>query len=202
MFPGLGVLSLPNAYIAVQRAIGADRLRYICIDELRLAPGDVVLDVGCGPAYYLHKLAPGVKYVGYDTSERYIQYARKRFSRDGIDFRCGIFSPEAHGSAPDFTAVMLMGVLHHLSDTECKELLAAIRGTLASNGRVISLDTCFTEGAGATSRWMAEHDRGKFVRTPEGFSSLAGEFFTDVAGKTLDGITRVPSSFWVMQMRP
>jgi len=63
MFPGLGVLSLPNAYIAVQRALGADRLRYICIDELRLTPGDVVLDVGCGPAYYLHKLPPGVKYV-------------------------------------------------------------------------------------------------------------------------------------------
>ena len=201
MFPGLGVHSLPNAYIAVQRALGADRLRYICIDELRLTPGDVVLDVGCGPAYYLHKLPPGVKYVGYDTSERYIQYARKRFSRAGVDFRCGIFSPEAHGSAPDFTAVMLMGVLHHLSDAECKELLAAIRGTLASNGRVISLDTCTTEGVGAMSRWMAEHDRGKFVRTPEGFSSLAGEFFTDVAGKTLDGITRVPSSFWVMQMR-
>lgn len=201
MFPGLGLLSSPNAYIAVQRAVGADRLRYICIDELGLTPGDVVLDVGCGPAYYLHKLPPGVKYVGYDTSERYIEYARKRFARDGVDFRCGIFSPEAHGSAPDFTAVMLMGVLHHLSDTECKELLAAIRGTLASNGRVISLDTCFAEGVGPVSRWMAEHDRGEFVRTPESFTSLAGEFFTDVAGKTLDGITRVPSSFWVMQMR-
>jgi len=201
MFPGLGLLSSPTAYIAVQRAVGADRLRYICIDELGLTPGDVVLDVGCGPAYYLHKLAPGIKYTGYDTSERYIQYARKRFGRDGVDFRCDIFSPEAHGSAPDFTAVMLMGVLHHLSDAECKELLATIRGTLASNGRVISLDTCFAEGVGPVSRWMAEHDRGEYVRTPEGFSSLAGEFFTDVAGKTLDGITRVPSSFWVMQMR-
>jgi hypothetical protein len=94
-----------------------------------------------------------------------------------------------------------MGVLHHLSDAECKGLLAAIRGTLAGNGRVISLDTCVTEGIGATSRWMAEHDRGKFVRTPEGFSSLASEFFADVDGKTLEGVTRVPSSFWVMQMR-
>jgi cyclopropane fatty-acyl-phospholipid synthase-like methyltransferase len=202
MFPGFGLLSLPNAYIALQRALGADRLRYICIDELRLEPGDVVLDVGCGPAYYLHKLAPGVRYVGYDTSERYIEYARKRFARDEVDFRCGIFSPEAHGSAPKFTAVMLMGVLHHLSDAECKELLAGIRETLAPSGRVISLDTCFTEGDGAVSRWMAEHDRGEFVRTPEGFTSLAGEFFADVEGKSLDGITRVPSSFWVMQMRP
>ncbi len=58
-------------YIAVQKGIGADRIRYRCLDEAELKPGDRVLDVGCGPAYYFDRL-PEVEYVGFDTSAPYV----------------------------------------------------------------------------------------------------------------------------------
>src|SRR5439155_16991053 len=48
-------------YVALQRALGADRLRYRCLDELALSDGDTVIDVGCGPAYYFNRL-PKVRY--------------------------------------------------------------------------------------------------------------------------------------------
>ena len=63
-------------YVALQRGVGADRLRYRCLDELRLADGDTVIDVGCGPAYYFARL-PKVRYFGFDTSPHYIEHARR-----------------------------------------------------------------------------------------------------------------------------
>jgi hypothetical protein len=33
-------------YLALQKGIGADRVRYRCLDEAELKPGDRVLDVG------------------------------------------------------------------------------------------------------------------------------------------------------------
>jgi hypothetical protein len=45
------------AYIARQRVVGADRSQHRCIEEVGLASGDIVVDVGCGPAYYLDRLS-------------------------------------------------------------------------------------------------------------------------------------------------
>ena len=57
-----GLLGHVPLYVALQRGVGADRLRYRCLDELDLQPGQVVLDVGCGPAYYMERLPRGVRY--------------------------------------------------------------------------------------------------------------------------------------------
>jgi SAM-dependent methyltransferase len=202
VFPGLGLLSFPQAYIAFQRAIGADRLRYLCIDRLCLAPGDLVLDVGCGPGYYLPRLPRGVRYIGYDTSWHYIRYARRHYSRNDTFFRHGTFDSGTGDTPVKFTAALLMGVLHHLSDDECRGLLKAISGVLMDNGCVISVDSCFVPEGRTVSRWMAQSDRGKFIRAPDEFNSLADGAFTSVTGDLLSGVTRVPCNYWIMSMRP
>ena len=79
-------------YLALQKGIGADRIRYRCLDEAELKPGDRILDVGCGPAYYFDRL-PEVSYVGFDTSAPYIAYARKRYGDRG-EFRCEVLTEE------------------------------------------------------------------------------------------------------------
>ena len=48
------------------------------MEELGLAPGMRVLDVGCGPGRHAHALArAGVEVVGVDISERFIDLARQ-----------------------------------------------------------------------------------------------------------------------------
>jgi SAM-dependent methyltransferase len=193
------LLSHHSIYMALQRGLGADKLRYRCLDELALRPNDVVLDLGCGPAYYLGRLPEGVRYYGYDTSTRYIEHARKRWG-DEPTFHDEIFT-EAHAdSLPPINAIMMLGLLHHLSDDQCRHLLTLAARVLAPGGRVISVDPCFEPTQGRVSRWMSENDRGEYVREPEAFTALGRESFKDVDGEVLNTVTRVPTSHWMMRM--
>ncbi|MEV1287984.1 class I SAM-dependent methyltransferase [Micromonospora sp. NPDC049679] len=186
-------------YVALQRGLGADRLRYRCLDELGLAEGDTVIDVGCGPAYYFERL-PRVNYFGFDTAPRYIDWARKRWG-DRAEFRCEVFGEQHLAEIPPANAVLLLGLLHHLSDEDSRHLLRVAAKALAPGGRVIAVDTCYEPRQGRISRWMSKNDRGEYVREPEAFVALARESFTHVDGEIIDDATRIPSSFWMMRMR-
>ncbi len=192
------MLSHVSLYIALQKGVGADRVRHRCLDEAELKPGERVLDVGCGPAYYLDRL-PDVAYVGFDTSATYIDYARAKYG-DRAEFRCEILT-EAHLSQYEqFDAVLLFGLLHHLSDRDCAVLLDLAANALGPGGRVISVDPCLHAGQGRISRWMSENDRGEFVREPDAFTELARVSFDEVSVELLDTVSRVPASHHMMRM--
>ena len=185
-------------YLALQKGIGADRIRYRCLDEAELKPGDRILDVGCGPAYYFDRL-PDVSYVGFDTSAPYIAYARKRFGNRG-EFRCEVLTEGHLTELGQFDAVLLFGLLHHLSDDQCATLLDVSARALAPGGRVISCDPTLHPGQRRISRWMSENDRGEYVRRPEGFDALARASFGEVETHVLDTLSRIPTSHYMMRM--
>jgi SAM-dependent methyltransferase len=150
------------------------------MEEAELKPGERVLDVGCGPAYYLNRL-PAVDYVGFDTCKSYVKYARRR-SRGRGDFRCEFLAKEHVGELGQFDAVLLFGLLHHITDAECAALL----------------DLC--AGERRVSRWMSEHDRGAHVRRPEEYDDLASKCFDRVEGHLDDTLCRIPIALYLMRM--
>lgn len=193
------LLSYVPAYLALQRVIGADRLRYRCIEELGLRQGDTVLDIGCGPAYYFERLPQPLTYFGFDTEPRYIEWARSKWG-DRATFHLGTFDEGHAVELPPINAILLLGLLHHLSDSDSDALLALCGQVLAPGGKVIALDTCFEPSQGRISRWMSENDRGEYVREPEGFVELASARFRAVKGTIVSDVTRVPGSYWMMTM--
>ncbi|MBE1492656.1 methyltransferase domain-containing protein [Plantactinospora soyae] len=195
-----GLLGHEALYVALQKGLGADRLRYRCLDELGLTDGDTVIDVGCGPAYYFGRL-PRVRYYGFDTSEKYIAHARKRWGSDQAEFRCEVFGEQHLAEIPPVNAILLLGLLHHLSDADSRHLLQVSARALVPGGRVIAVDPTLVPGQHPVSRWMSKNDRGEYVREPEAFVALGRESFDDVDGEVVDDATRIPTSHWMMRMR-
>ena len=83
-------------------------MREECLRILATKEGHRVLDVGCGPAYYLADM-PTVDYHGFDTDARYIEHARHRFGDRG-HFYCEPFTGEQAERLGTFDRVMLMGL--------------------------------------------------------------------------------------------
>ena len=87
------LLASPHVYIALQKLIGGVAARQICLDDLHPRAGERMLDVCCGPAYYVKDL-PSLEYHGFDTDPRYIEHARA-----SVTARASTASPST-GSRP------------------------------------------------------------------------------------------------------
>jgi SAM-dependent methyltransferase len=193
------VLRSPLVYIRWQQVLGAHRLRLICLDGfLKLREGERVLDIGCGPGYILNYM-PRVAYIGFDTEPRYIEYARRQYSDRGRFF-CEHFARAHLTQFAPFDAVMLFGILHHLDDVVAGNLFSVLADGLAPNGRIVTLDPCFTAGQSRMSRWVAQADRGGFVRDELGYRRLGAEQFAEVEGKLVSNVCRIPSTELIMRI--
>jgi len=193
------LLSQVPLYVGLQKAVGASQLRYRCLDAAAIRPGDVVIDVGCGPAYYFQRLPQPLTYHGFDTDQKYIEWATEKFGDDG-NFHVGVFDEKAAVDLPTPDVVLLLGLLHHLSDEDSRDLLELCARILAPNGRVVTVDTAFVPGQGRISRWMSENDRGEFVRTPEQFEALASPYFGSTSSEVVSGSGRIPGAYLLMTM--
>jgi SAM-dependent methyltransferase len=77
---------LGSAYLRYSFTKGTENEVSFLVDALSLAPGDRVLDVGCGPGRHAHALGRrGIEVVGVDIAERFVEVAR-RTSTPGVRF--------------------------------------------------------------------------------------------------------------------
>lgn len=192
------ILRSPLLYTGFQYLVGGARMRTVALRELALRDGERVLDLGCGPAYYRAKL-PAVDYWGFDTDRRYIRWARRYWGGRGRFFD-SVFDERQLCRVPKFDAVMLMGLLHHISDAEGESLLSLVGRALAPKGRIALLDTVVYSGQSAISRLFARNDRGEYVRTPEEYSRLGARHFEEVSGRIVGGFP-FPTECYLMTLR-
>ncbi len=159
------LLGHPIGYQLFQNANGAGKMRRILTREyIRPQSGDLVLDIGCGTADIRPYLGRSVSYTGIDMSKPYIKHNQEAYRGDpSTTFVCeNLDRYILH--APAYDIVLLMGVLHHISDDEARGLLSVLPRLLRPGGRAITMDGCYTDQLNVFERALLRHDRGKFVR--------------------------------------
>jgi SAM-dependent methyltransferase len=179
-----GLFSLlrhPPIYDTVQRLMRAEDIRVqFARDYIRAEPGDTVLDIGCGPAHLLAHL-PAVNYIGWEPNPKYVEQARQNYGARGT-FNAGLFEPNQANGLSNVDIAIVSAVLHHMTDSEAKELFSLLRKVLKPGGRVVTLDNVFVDGQNPIARLLISVDRGRHVRSPERYLGLARTSFQDVSG--------------------
>ena len=188
------ILSAAVVYDLFQRLVGADSLRRtIATDYLLVGAHHRILDIGCGTAEILQFLPDDVEYVGFDASPAYIESARTRFGRRGTFFAKLVTDADL-GTLGQFDLVMAMSVLHHLSDTEAGHVFSLGARALAAGGRMFTNDPCLMRGQSRIARAVIQRDRGRNVRSLEGYRALADPHFGQVTAVVRHDLLRIPST--------
>lgn len=192
------ILSIPSFYTFFQKIVGADYSCKTFINNyVRPNVGDRILDIGCGPADVLAYL-PQVEYIGFDASQKYINTAKKRYGTKG-KFICELVNTSNLPYESYFNIVLVMGILHHLDDSESRQLFDIAHRALKSGGRLIAIEPCFTENQSPCAKWIISKDRGQNVRNEKGYRELANNLFTNTSYNIRQDLLRIPYTHIIIE---
>jgi SAM-dependent methyltransferase len=159
-----------------------------------------LFDIGCGPGHIVPYIPLGIEYIGFDTDARYIDYANRQFGS-----RAHFVSQPFDGSAaqkfgrPDL--ILMNGVLHHLDDATARAVLSAAAAALPDTGAFFALDGCYQDRQHPVAKYLIDHDRGKFVRTADGYQKLCSEAFPQTDVIVREDLSWVPYTFAITRGR-
>ena len=95
-----------------------------------------LLDVACGPGTFISKLPQTMECCGVDIAEKQINYANKKYSKEGVSFhKC-----EDAGYPIDdnkFDLVTSIEFIEHVSADSCKKNLLEMKRCLKRGGKII-----------------------------------------------------------------
>jgi SAM-dependent methyltransferase len=173
-------LRLPQLYSVLQRLVGAGRDRAAFVTTHVIFRSDEkVVDAGCGTGSALEFLPP-VNYFGFDPNPQYVRAARSRYGSRG-EFLCGdASSPRVRELAHDADAFLSLGVLHHLTDQQIREILSLARACLRPSGRFIFYEPCFSANDDWVGRIFMRLDRGGNIKTDQAWRALLAKYFATV----------------------
>jgi len=190
------------AYELFQKLLGARDARQRFVAEFLRPPARArVLDIGCGTGSLLEDLPIDVDYVGYDLNPRYIAAAEQRWGGRGRFFCARVGDEPLESTASGFDYVVAKGILHHLSDAEAEILVGSARRHLRLGGVLVTWDCVFHPGQSWIARLLISCDRGRRVRTPDGYRSLVAKSFTDIEEHLATDLAAVPYSHFILMAR-
>lgn len=192
------LLENARAYERCQSLLARKNARRIIADKyIETQPGDRILDVGCGPGTMFPYVGSEVEYTGFDINADYIAHARRRFGNRAAFFE-GTFAVAERRLTQEFDIVIAVAILHHLADQEARALFQLADRVLRPGGRLVTSDCVLIARQNAIARLLIRLDRGKHVRTKEGYLALARERFSDVTADVRRDLLRVPYTHCVM----
>jgi trans-aconitate methyltransferase len=169
------ILEIPFFYDLMQNLSGHNRTtKEIVINMLKKNPQHAVIDLGCGSGNVTNLVGPNQEYIGIDIHGPYIAKAKENFpDRKFLEGSILELSKKISCS-PEPTLFLALGLFHHLSDLEVGILIKEIKN-IRPNFTIASLDPCFCQNQTTLSRFLANSDRGKFVRSDQNLISLLSQ---------------------------
>ena len=178
---------------AFKGLIRSDEVMDRVVEEyIKPQPGDRILDIGCGYGDLASHLTD-VRYVGVDSNEQYIAYAKKH-APDSSEFRSEDITGLADENWGKFDCVVALGVLHHLDDRAVERMLGAVAGMLNSEGRMLAMEPVWDPNQQTITRLLLALDRGRFVRDQVRYEEVFAPWFGKITSEVRHDMTWFPYS--------
>jgi 2-polyprenyl-3-methyl-5-hydroxy-6-metoxy-1,4-benzoquinol methylase len=191
-------LRWPALFQAVQNLlVRQDARRLLAAHYIKPRVGDRVLDIGCGTGAMVPFLGD-VSFVGVDPEPRYIEVARANHATRGA-FLDGTMEDLAEASAQSFDIAIAVGVLHHLDDADARALFAGCYKALKPGGRLVTSDPVRRIPQHPVARLFIRLDRGRSIRSQEGYVTLAKSIFPRVSAELRSDFLRIPYDHCILQ---
>ena len=123
----------------------APAIKKMIVEMAAAAPGEAVLDVGCGTGSLAiavkAEVGPSGEVTGIDASPEMIELARRKAARAGVDagFEVALIEEMPFTDAR-FDLVVSSFMLHHLPEDVKRRGLGEIRRVLKPGGRLLAVD--------------------------------------------------------------
>jgi 2-polyprenyl-3-methyl-5-hydroxy-6-metoxy-1,4-benzoquinol methylase len=185
------IMGVPWVYRTFQSGISKEGSReWFVRDVIKAERGMRVLDIGCGPADIYSRLGE-VSYLGIDHNAKYIKQAQARFGHSAR-FECWDVTDHRLTEQGQFDVVLLLGVLHHLTDDAIAVMLSHAVRTLRPGGRLITHDPAIEDSQHPIAKLLAKIDRGRHVRSLASYLNLLSPHFTPAEVFLRHDLLRVP----------
>jgi SAM-dependent methyltransferase len=194
-------MEVPLVYEWFQHGISRTTTQSWFVEAVIKSSGNQrILDIGCGTATVLRHLN-GCDYVGVDHNPEYIAKARARYGDEG-SFHCTDINDATFKTFGKFDNVLLLGVLHHLSDHEVNTLTQVIPDVLNPDGVVVTMDPAIVSGQHPIARLLAKLDRGRYARSPKRYRELLESHFEIETEIVRHDLLKVPYTHTIFRARP
>lgn len=124
-----------------------------------------ILDLGCGTGN-LSRLFPPMNYIGVDSDEKYINFARENYKREFHVMNAS----DLKFSGDAFDMVFSKDLFHHLKDDEFVKVLSEIKRVLKPSGKALIIEISYRMADDLLYKKILRRlDRGEHIRE---FSAL------------------------------
>ncbi|MGO4440755.1 class I SAM-dependent methyltransferase [Rhizobium sp. RAF56] len=170
--------SLEEAQFAKKRHLAA---------KLLLAPGQRILDIGCGwggLALHLSSEAPGGMVLGITLSEEQLAYARARASCNDTEAEVNFALQDYRSVEGLFDRIVSVGMFEHVGRASYRDFFRKSAAHMTDDGVMVLHTIGCSEGPGFTTPWL-----DKYI-FPGGYIPALSEIVreTEAAGLTITDI--------------
>ena len=171
------VLGSPYLFNLFETVVGVGAARKRLVNNFIIPfDGASILDIGCGTGVIIDYLPDNIKYVGFDLSSKYIDYAKNKYKKQG-KFYCEDINKISNLQPNTFDFVVSIGVIHHLNNNEAITLLNKAKKYLKPGGVLTTMYPIFIKNQSRISRFMMNNDRGDYIRNIGGYRELFSRVF-------------------------